>query len=97
MTNVDTTTAHILIHGLVQGVGFRGWVWSMATERGLAGWVRNRADGSVEAVFEGPSIAVAEMVKLCEVGPRHAAVSRVEVVKGATPAQAGDFKVLPTP
>jgi acylphosphatase len=68
---------HVLIRGAVQGVGFRYWTRRTATARGLQGWVRNRRDGSVEAVFAGPEQAVAEMVALCRRGP---ASARVDVV-----------------
>ena len=70
---------HLVVHGRVQGVGFR---WSMAREaRRLAvhGWVRNRSDGAVEAAVEGPSADVDTLVAWCRSGPGGADVSRVEV------------------
>jgi acylphosphatase len=70
----------VLVSGLVQGVGFRLSTAAGARSRGLAGWVRNRADGGVEAVFEGPDELVAEMVRWCERGPRGARVERVESI-----------------
>jgi acylphosphatase len=69
----------VIVHGLVQGVGFRFGVARAAETRGVAGWVRNRADGAVEAVFEGEPKAVESMVAYCEQGPRGAVVARVEV------------------
>jgi acylphosphatase len=69
---------HVVIRGIVQGVGFRYWTRRNATARGLAGWVRNRRDGSVEAVFAGPPQAVAEMIALCHRGPDAARVSTVD-------------------
>jgi acylphosphatase len=68
------------VHGRVQGVGFRLTVARMASTRGVGGWVRNRADGTVEAVFEGQPDAVDALVRFCEVGPRGAEVSRIDVV-----------------
>jgi acylphosphatase len=69
---------HVLIRGIVQGVGFRYWTRRTATARGLEGWVRNRRDGSVEAVFAGPEQAVAEMIALCRRGPDAARVDTVD-------------------
>ena len=67
------------MHGRVQGVGFRYAVERAARSRGVAGWVRNRSDGTVEAVFEGEPEAVESMVAYSEQGPRGAIVERVEV------------------
>jgi acylphosphatase len=69
---------HVLIRGTVQGVGFRYWTRRTATARGLQGWVRNRRDGSVEAVFAGPEQAVAGMIALCRGGPASARVDAVD-------------------
>jgi acylphosphatase len=69
----------VVVHGWVQGVGFRVFVASRARARGVAGWVRNCADGSVEAVFEGELEAVDALVAACEDGPRGADVSGVDV------------------
>jgi acylphosphatase len=66
------------IRGRVQAVGFRYWTRRTATARGLQGWVRNRRDGSVEAVFAGPERAVAEMIALCRRGPDAARVDSVD-------------------
>src|SRR3954466_3996731 len=68
----------VIIRGRVQGVGFRYWTRRTATARELEGWVRNRRDGSVEAVFAGEEQAVAEMIKLCRRGPDGAHVVTVE-------------------
>ena len=69
---------HVTIRGRVQGVGFRYWARRTATARGLTGWVRNRRDGSVEAVFAGDEQAVADMIKLCRRGPEAARVATVD-------------------
>jgi acylphosphatase len=68
---------HVTIRGRVQGIGYRAWVEYQASASELEGWVRNRRDGSVEAVFAGSPTAVAEMVALCRHGPPG---SRVEAV-----------------
>jgi acylphosphatase len=65
-------------HGRVQGVFFRDSVRREAARRGVAGWARNCADGTAEAVFEGPADAVAAMVEFVRRGPGHADVSQVE-------------------
>jgi acylphosphatase len=69
----------VVVHGRVQGVFFRDTTRRMARSRGLAGWVRNRPDGTVEAVFEGEPDAVQSMADWCGQGPRGASVERVEL------------------
>ncbi len=73
------TRRRILVHGLVQGVGFRISLARAAGSRGVDGWVRNRPDGTVEAVLEGTVDAVESLVRWCEQGPRGAAVDWVEL------------------
>ena len=68
----------VIVHGRVQGVYFRGETEARALAAGVAGFVRNRSDGSVEAVFEGDPEAVATLVEFCQRGPRHARVVRIE-------------------
>ena len=71
-------TAKLLrIHGAVQGVGYRAWMVQAATRMGLAGWVRNRGDGTVEAWIEGDTDAVEELARLCRRGPQGASVSLI--------------------
>jgi acylphosphatase len=74
----ETARRRVVAHGRVQGVFFRDTARRKAVQRGVAGWVRNRPDGAVEAVFEGDPQAVAELVAFCERGPRGADVDRVE-------------------
>jgi len=69
----------VVVHGFVQGVGFRYAVERAAESRGVAGWVRNRSDGTVEAVFEGESDDVEALVEACRRGPRGAEVDRVDI------------------
>jgi acylphosphatase len=68
----------VVIRGRVQGVGFRAWTEVAALECGLKGWVRNRRDGTVEALFAGPPEAVAGMIELCRRGPPGARVDAVD-------------------
>jgi acylphosphatase len=70
----------VVVHGLVQGVFFRDTVRGHAQSHGVAGWVRNNPDGTVEAVFEGEPEAVERLVSFAHEGPRGAIVERVEVV-----------------
>lgn len=70
----------VVVHGSVQGVYFRDTTRRMAQSRGVAGWVRNNADGTVEAVFEGEPDAVESMVRFAGEGPRGADVTGVAVV-----------------
>lgn len=69
---------HVMIRGHVQGVGFRYWTTREALRFGLAGWVRNRRDGSVEALFVGPAEVVTEMMARCRTGPDSARVEAIE-------------------
>ena len=71
--------AHVVVHGIVQGVGFRFACRREAAANGLTGWVRNNYDGSVEAVFEGERSDVEEMVDWCRNGPSPAHVRSVDV------------------
>ena len=70
---------HVVIYGFVQGVGFRFGVERAANSRGVSGWVLNRPDGAVEAVFEGEPDDVEALVAFCRHGPRGAEVERVDV------------------
>jgi acylphosphatase len=76
-----TVRRHVVVHGRVQGVFFRDTARERARAHGVAGWVRNRSDGAVEAVFEGSPEAVERLVRFCETGPPRAWVDRVEVLE----------------
>lgn len=80
------------VTGRVQGVWFRACTQTMAAELGLAGWVRNRSDGSVEAVFEGPEEAVRKALEWCRTGPPHARVETVDT-REEPPAGLEGFEV----
>ncbi len=79
----------VTVHGRVQGVGFRYAVERAARSRGVAGWVRNRSDGTVEAVFEGDADAVDSLVRVCRDGPRGSEVVGADVVEEAPEGLAG--------
>ena len=70
----------VVVHGLVQGVFFRDSCRREAQKLGVAGWVRNRPDGTVEALFEGPEAEVGRMVDWARQGPPYARVDRVDVL-----------------
>ncbi|NJO53880.1 MAG: acylphosphatase [Bacteroidales bacterium] len=92
--------ARLIITGRVQGVGFRYFVERTAARHGLAGWVRNRMDGSVEAVAAGEAVAVEAMIADCRRGPSTARVDSLQVIESAeaelSARQPGqNFSVLP--
>ena len=90
------TTMRLVVRGRVQGVGYRNWLEGRAAALGLAGWVRNCPDGTVEALVQGPDQAVAAVVAACHQGPRLAAVSAVEQHPVESPdAALNGFRTLP--
>ena len=78
----DRVIRHLAIRGRVQGVGYRDWTRHVARDRAIEGWVRNRRDGSVEAMFAGSEHAVAAMMAACRKGPAHARVESIEEREG---------------
>lgn len=85
---------HVLIEGRVQGVFFRASTRDEAMARGLAGWVRNRADGRVEAVFEGDKTVVDNMLAWCRKGPPYAYVDHVDIHWQPYQGDLLDFRVV---
>lgn len=85
----------VRIQGRVQGVYFRGWTVDEARARGLRGWVRNRSDGTVEALFIGPADAVDAMIELCRDGPPAARVTDIAREVAEDDGSPG-FRQLPT-
>jgi acylphosphatase len=81
--SVQPIIRHVIVRGRVQGVGYRAFVEDEAANRGIKGWVRNRRDGSVEAVLMGASEQVDEMIDACRKGPRSARVDTIEGTEGA--------------
>lgn len=82
----------VVIAGQVQGVFFRTTCARLARELGVSGWIRNRPEGDVEAVFEGPDDAVERLVAWCHEGPSHARVTGVEV-SGEPPTGRAGFEI----
>jgi acylphosphatase len=72
-------TVRLKISGRVQGVSYRWWTVGEATKRGLNGWVRNRRDGSVEALVSGPVAAVDDLIEACRQGPSAARVTDIQI------------------
>lgn len=71
----------LIVHGRVQGVGYRWAIARAAESRGVAGWAKNRADGTVEAVLEGEPEAVESVLRLAREGPRGAQVERIDLAE----------------
>ncbi|HTY69169.1 MAG TPA: acylphosphatase [Alphaproteobacteria bacterium] len=91
----DSIAVRVEIRGRVQGVWYRGWTLDQAQRRGLRGWVRNRRDGSVEALFIGAKDQVEAMIEACREGPPAARVDAVERFSAHDGGEAG-FRQLPT-
>jgi acylphosphatase len=97
----DRVIRYVVVRGRVQGVGYRAFVEDEAHRHGLQGWVRNRRDGSVEAVFTGPAAEVEAAIEACRRGPFSARVSALDQREGTEADLAGRvgaemFSVLPT-
>lgn len=86
---------HAVISGRVQGVWYRAWTLKEASKLGLSGWVRNRTDGTVEALFSGPAPTVDAMLAKCRKGPPLARVDAIAVEPAENPVESG-FHKLPT-
>jgi len=91
---MDRVTRRLAITGRVQGVGYRFYAQKKARELGLTGWVRNRRDGSVEALLQGDSAAVETMIAWCRRGPPSAVVADVRIGEGS--GEFSSFETLPT-
>jgi acylphosphatase len=89
----DVVRRRVVVRGEVQGVFFRDSTKKEAESRGVSGWVRNRDDGAVEAVFEGPADAVDGMVEWCRTGPSRAEVEDMDVSLEADPDDLDGFEV----
>jgi acylphosphatase len=79
----------LVIAGQVQGIGYRDWMVRKARELGVSGWVRNRRDGTVEALIAGDIAAVEELSRMCRRGPRMAEVSSISEELAEPPAEPG--------
>jgi acylphosphatase len=89
-----TIVRHLTIRGRVQGVGYRYHMQRRARQLGVSGWVRNRRDGSVEALLQGSAPAVQALIAWAGRGPENAAVSAVDVTEGS--GNHSGFATLPT-
>ena len=102
MTVAEHKAIHVIMRGRVQGVGYRAFVEHQALSRGVEGWVRNRRDGTVEAVFAGDPASVETMIAACKAGPRGSRVDKIEQRDAveddllALRRQAEIFSCLPT-
>ena len=91
----DITSLIVRIEGFVQGIGFRDFLVMAAAREKLDGWVRNRADGSVEALVSGDTRSVENFVGAATKGPRGARVTALDLTNSTPPAEKG-FRRMPT-
>ena len=101
MSQNDRVVRHVTMRGNVQGCGFRVWTERRALSLGVEGWVRNRRDGTVEAVFAGPLAAVDALIGDCRKGPPLSEITAVEVREGdglllGAKRSGEQFSLLPT-
>ena len=87
---------HLSIHGRVQGVFYRGWTVEAARRLGLVGWVRNRRDGTVEAVIQGDDAAVERFLAMAHEGPPASRVERVAITAIEPDPEMAGFTQQPT-
>jgi acylphosphatase len=90
---LETVRLHAVVHGLVQGVGFRANTQRAANQHAISGWVMNRWDGAVEIVAEGPREALERFEQFLHRGPRAAQVDRVEIAYEAATGEFSRFSV----
>ena len=88
-------TVHVLVAGRVQNVWYRAWLRETAERHDVRGWVRNRRDGSVEAVLSGSAAAVDAVLDACRSGPPSARVDEIRIADAEPPDEDG-FAILPT-
>lgn len=91
--SADRKRVRVIVNGRVQGVFFRAKTRNEAIRNNVRGWVRNLADGSVEAVFEGGAEDVDRVVEWCRIGPGHASVENVEAVEEIYTGAFQDFSI----
>ena len=93
---MHVTAKHLRICGRVQGVGYRAWMVATARQLGVHGWVRNRHDGSVEAVIAGSPEQLEALMQACREGPSAARVDNMEITEHSSPLQQAGFVSQPT-
>lgn len=91
---MEKVRARVIVEGRVQGVFFRHHTYEMAFRLGVKGWVKNRRDGRVEAVFEGDQERVDQMIQWCHRGPSEAQVTKVYVTSEIYTGEFGDFSIV---
>ncbi|NIT14259.1 MAG: acylphosphatase [Candidatus Dadabacteria bacterium] len=84
---------HLIVHGIVQGVNFRYSAQQRALSLGLVGWVRNKKDGTVEAVAQGREDEIGKFIQWCNTGPKMAQVTKVEANEVAPSSKLSDFTI----
>ena len=89
-------TVRVIVTGRVQGVGYRDWLEREAIARNLCGWVRNRRDGSVEALFSGEAVVVDAMTEACRSGPHMARVENLSVANASADPDSRGFRTIST-
>jgi len=87
------TRVHVIVEGKVQGVFFRQHTKEEAQLRNLKGWIRNLPDGRVEAIFEGESKAIEEIIEFCKTGPRNAYVTKIDIKYEEYRGEFDNFKI----
>ena len=92
MTRSGAVGKHVVVHGTVQGVGFRAWTEREARALHLVGWVKNAADGTVECMLQGEEQNVFQMLDVLRRGPQLASVERIEVTEAAI-ERTGSFRI----
>ncbi len=90
---MENKRIHLMIEGRVQGVWFRESTRRQAVSLGVRGWVRNRPEGTVEAVMEGPEVAVRQLVKWCRKGPSSAYVTGIRETEENWRGEFDDFQI----
>ena len=85
----EDIAVRVVIEGRVQGVGFRWWIMKGASAHGLGGWVRNRREGTVEALFHGPETVVRQMIQSCGEGPPIARIRNIREYVDKAPDEPG--------
>ena len=91
---MENVSVKLVIHGRVQGVWFRESTRKQAVELGVYGWVKNRVDGTVEALIEGPEDSVKKLIDWCHKGPPYAKVDQVDEIWVDWKGELDSFKVV---
>jgi acylphosphatase len=85
---------HIIVRGFVQGIGYRAFIRREAQKINVTGWVRNREDDAVEAVLQGPTLAVQALLKKVKIGPSGSHIKHIDVVQEVITQPYAEFEVI---